>query len=86
MQIYYHNRFLKQMEKLQDYQKIAVTDTIDIFREHPFDPSLNNHALKGPMKGARAISAGFDLRIVFEQRDGYTLVIMLAVGSHEEMY
>ncbi len=86
MKIYYQKRFVKQMEKLQRYEKVAVTDAIDLFRHHPFDPSLKNHPLKGPMRGASAISAGFDLRIIFEQHDRYTLVIMLAVGSHEEVY
>ncbi|MBP7114009.1 MAG: type II toxin-antitoxin system mRNA interferase toxin, RelE/StbE family [Candidatus Peribacteraceae bacterium] len=86
MHIHYQKRFVKQMEKLQKHQKIAVTDAIDLFRHHPLDPSLHNHALRGPMKGARAISAGFDLRIIFEERDRYTLVIILAVGTHEEVY
>ena len=86
MNIHYHKRFVKQMEKLRKHEKVSVTDAIDLFRTHPFDPSLKNHALKGPMKGARAISAGFDLRIIFEQQGDYALVLMLAVGTHEDMY
>ncbi len=86
MQIFYHMRFLKQMEKLQKYQKIIVADAIDLFRKDPFNSSLKNHPLKGSAKGARAISAGFDLRIIFEEYTNDTVVLMLAVGSHEEVY
>lgn len=38
------------------------------------------------MKGQRSISARFDLRIIFEECDGYAVVIMIAVGNHEEVY
>lgn len=38
------------------------------------------------MKGGCSLSAGFDLRIIFEERDGYAVVIMIAVGTHEEVY
>ncbi len=74
------------MEKLQKHQKISVTDAVDLFRKHPFSPSLKNHPLKGSAKGARSISAGFDLRIIFEEEDHYMIVLMLAVGSHEKVY
>jgi len=86
MQIYYHKRFIKQMKKLQVHERIAVTDAIDLFRKDPFSTTLKNHALKGSMLGARAISAGFDLRILFEEHDNYTLVVMVAVGTHDTVY
>lgn len=86
MKILYRRRFQKQLAKLQRHQKMAVADAIILFGGNPFDPKLKNHALKGDMLGRRSILAAFDLRIVFEEHDGYALVIMLAVGSHEEVY
>lgn len=86
MEIIYLRRFRKQLKKLQKHQKYAVADAIILFGKDPFDPRLKNHALKGDMKGQRSISAGFDLRIVFEEHDGYTVVIMIEVGGHEDVY
>lgn len=86
MQIKYHHRFLKQLDKLQKHQKVAVKDAIDTFRKDPFDHSLKNHSLKGSMKGIRALSAGFDLRIIFQETQGYTFILFLAVGTHDDVY
>lgn len=86
MQIYYRKQFLKQWDKLQKNKKAAVADAIEAFKKNPFDPALRNHALKGSMKGVRAISAAFDLRIIFKEQDGYMTVVMIAVGTHEDVY
>ena len=86
MKILFAKRMTKQYWKLRETERKRVDDGIDLFRRDPFDLVLQNHPLKGPMKGARAISAGFDLRIIFQERENYMVVLMLAVGSHEEVY
>lgn len=86
MRIDYHKQFIKQFDRLERRDQVAVTDAIDRFRINPFDHSLHNHQLKGSMKGSRSISAGFDLRIIFQEHDGYAIVLMLAVGTHEGVY
>lgn len=86
MKIVYQKKFLKQFDALERRQQITVRTAIDRFRTDPFDPMIRNHPLKGRMKGQRSLSAGFDLRIIFEERDGYTVVIMIAVGRHEDVY
>lgn len=86
MKIIYRKPFLKQFNKLERRKQEAVNEALDLFRKDPFDLSLRNHALKGEMSNRRSMSAGFDLRIIFEERDGYAVVIMIAVGKHEEVY
>lgn len=86
MKITYRKQFIKQFKRLQRREQLAVDDAIDRFEKNPVDPSLYNHPLKGNMKGKRALSAGFDLRIIFKEYDGYAVVIMLDVGSHENVY
>ncbi len=86
MRIIYHKKFLKQFEKLMLEKQEAVTEAVDLLRKNPFDPLLRNHPLRGDMKGQRSISAGFDLRIIFEEQDGYMIVIMIAVGKHDTVY
>jgi mRNA interferase YafQ len=51
-------------------------------------PSLRTHKLRGSLAGCWACSAGYDLRIVFEytQHDGAEAILLLALGTHDEVY
>lgn len=51
-------------------------------------PSLRSHKLKGRLAGCWACSAGYDLRIVYEfvPHDGAEAILLLAVGTHDEVY
>ena len=86
MKILFAKRMMKQYWKLRDTERRRVDDAIALFRQDPFAPSLHNHALKGRQKSRRSLSADFDLRIIFEERDHYMVIMMLAVGTHEEVY
>jgi mRNA interferase YafQ len=52
------------------------------------NPSLRTHKLRGKLAGCWACSAGYDLRIVFEytQHEGVEAILLLAVGTHDEVY
>ena len=86
MKILFAKKMTKQYWKLRDSERRRIDDAIAIFRRDQFAFSLHNHPLKGSMEGRRSLSAGFDLRIIFEERDEYTVVILIAVGRHEEVY
>jgi len=51
-------------------------------------PSLRTHKLRGPLSGYWACSAGYDLRIVFEfvEHKGAEAILLLALGTHDEVY
>lgn len=63
-----------------------VVQTIEKFVKNPFHPSLNNHQLTGKMAAFRSISITGDARIIFQEFDHYTVVVMLNVGGHNEVY
>ena len=86
MKIIFKKSFTKQYAKLNENKRLSVDETIRVFAHDPKIPYLKNHALKGKLTGKRAISAGFDLRIVFKVDGDYILVEMLAVGSHNQVY
>ncbi len=86
MKIIYLPWFDRAFRKLSKSDKDAVLGTIDLFKNHPLDPSLENHALEKPMLGKRSISAWADLRIIFRERWDYIEVLMLDVGNHEDVY
>lgn len=86
MKIEYYKKYIKSYAKLAKEKQKKVDEAISEFIENPFNPKLKNHLLHGKMKAKRAISAGYDLRIIFEEKDGYMLVIFLDLGNHIRVY
>jgi addiction module RelE/StbE family toxin len=86
MKIKYHKRFEKQFKKLSDKDKQKVVVAVDKFLVNPNHISLNNHQLKGRLTAMRAISAAPDLRLIFQESNGYVLVFFLDVGKHNRVY
>lgn len=86
MNIRYHKNFEKHYQKLRKDDRDKILAAISKFSSNPFDLSLKNHPLHGIALGKRSFSAGNDLRIIFEEHDNYYLVIMLDVGSHNQVY
>ena len=44
------------------------------------------HKLKGKLEGKWACSLGYDVRMVYEIEDDNKEIIVVAVGSHKEVY
>ncbi len=90
MKIVFKNRFIKQYQHLKEGEKKRIDRALLLFEQNPYDPRLRNHPLQksGKIKdiGLRAIAAGGDLRLVFQEHEKYTLVLFLAVGSHNQVY
>ncbi|MEI7511151.1 MAG: type II toxin-antitoxin system YafQ family toxin [Candidatus Peregrinibacteria bacterium] len=86
MKITRTKKFEKAYAKLSEKKKKAVDAAISIFYENPQNITLKNHRLHGEKEGLRAISAGGDLRIIFLEKDGYIEVLMLHVGTHNQVY
>ncbi|MEA3414675.1 MAG: plasmid stabilization protein [Thermodesulfobacteriota bacterium] len=57
---------------------------------NPFAPQLETHKLKGKLSGSWACSAGYDLRIVFDfvkaKKGSADDILLLAIGTHDEVY
>jgi mRNA interferase YafQ len=62
--------------------------TLELLAEDAFSPSLKTHKLKGDLAGSWACSAGYDLRIVFDfvQHEEAEAILLLSVGTHDEVY
>ncbi|MGN7610769.1 type II toxin-antitoxin system RelE/ParE family toxin [Magnetococcales bacterium HHB-1] len=86
MEIKYSRKFEKAFSKLSLKNKIRVNRAINLFLEDPFAPSLRNHALGGTLRGQRSLSAGYDLRVIFKEYDGYVIVVLINVGTHDQVY
>jgi addiction module RelE/StbE family toxin len=83
-------RALKRRIRRQPDLHAKVEQTLRQLAEDPFHPSLYTHKLKGPLAGTWACSIGFDLRILFDlvrnAETGTEEVLLLTIGSHDEVY
>ena len=86
MKIQFHRRFEKRFKKLPSHLKEKTGEAIKRFTVNPFHPLLRNHALTGRMNGKRAFYISANIRVIFEEFDGYVLIILLDIGSHDEVY
>lgn len=79
-------KFTRRNPQLQArIEEIIVELSDDIF-----NPSLGTHKLEGKLSGLLSCSCGYDCRVVFaietESESGETLVVLLDVGTHDEVY
>jgi addiction module RelE/StbE family toxin len=86
MQIFIRKGFTKSYSKLSPRDQNLVNEALVVFEENPFQEELKNHALKGSMKGQRAFSAGFDLRIIYREEGDHAVVYLIKTGSHNQVY
>ncbi len=60
---------------------------IILFAEDPFHPSLKTHTLSGVLKGLWSFRISYEQRLVFDFTDeSRTKVILIDIGTHEEVY
>jgi addiction module RelE/StbE family toxin len=84
MNVEFSKRFIKQQLKLASALQKRIDDRLLLFRDDPFNPQLNNHALHHPYDGCRSINITGDIRAIYELK-GET-ILFVAVGSHSELY
>jgi mRNA interferase YafQ len=77
-------RFLKRRPSLS----ADVEATLQLLSGDAFDPRLKTHKLSGDLEGIWACSLGYDLRILFEfvQHEGGEAILLVSVGTHDEVY
>ena len=85
------NGFVRKLRRYLKRQPAAIGEveaTLLLLSEDAFDPRLRTHKLTGDLEGAWACSAGYDLRILFEfaQHKGAEVILLLTLGSHDEVY
>lgn len=78
--------FRKSYQKLAKKIQKKVDLALLIFQQNIFDPKLNNHSLKGKYESCRSINVTGDLRIIFQEKNGYIEILLLDIGSHSQLY
>ncbi len=75
-------KFLKKHPDLQE----RFAQTVDDLKQDPFAPHLAYHHLGGKLKGVQAISITDSYRITLTLVISDKEIILLDVGSHDEVY
>jgi addiction module RelE/StbE family toxin len=86
MELHFKKSFLKLYKKLSPQEQLKVDQTLVEFQIDPHHANLRNHGLKGAMKGQRAISSGFELRIIYREEGGHAVVYLIKTGAHNQVY
>jgi len=67
-----------------------IAEALRLLLVNQFAPQLETHKLKGKLSGSWACSAGYNLRIVFDfvkaEKDKDDDILLLAIGTHDEVY
>ncbi|MFZ0962338.1 MAG: type II toxin-antitoxin system mRNA interferase toxin, RelE/StbE family [Terriglobia bacterium] len=85
------NAFVRRAKRILKRNPLASQDlqsTLELLATDCFHPRLKTHKLKGELEGSWACSASYDLRIVFKfvPYEGSESILLLTLGTHEEVY
>jgi addiction module RelE/StbE family toxin len=81
-------RAIKRYLKKHPQNADELETTLELLVEDVFDTRLKTHKLKGDLDGAWSCSAGHDVRVLFEfvSHNNAEAILLLTVGSHDEVY
>jgi len=79
-------KFTRRNTQLQNRIEKVITKLADDI----FDPTLGTHKLEGKLVDLLSCSCGYDCCLVFaiekDQETSETLIVLLDVGTHDEVY
>jgi addiction module RelE/StbE family toxin len=78
-------RVYRKKVKNDNELKKRFWKSLELFAKNPFQPRLRTHKLTGELEGLWAFSVAFDCRVIFEFIKENE-VLLIAIGSHEEVY
>ena len=83
-------RAFRQMTRRNPHLRAKALLTLELLSQDPFHRALDTHKLKGILEGLWACSIDYDYRIVFElvdeNRSGNEVILLIDIGTHDEVY
>lgn len=79
---------LKRVKKQQDtgYDEEVFKGVVtNLANRIPLDAKYKDHALSGEYKGSRECHLAFDLVLVYEVHDDELELLLMRIGSHDEV-
>ena len=85
MKIVFHKNFGKKLRKSPKNIKDEFKESVAIFLKDPYNPTLNNHSLKGKYKSFRSINVTADIRALYKHlKDG--VFVFVDIDNHNNLY
>lgn len=85
----FEKSFLKFVQRNRLLQK-KIEKTLTYLADDAFAANLGTHKLEGKLSGTLACSCGYDCRILFkldlDEETGEEVILLLDVGTHNEVY
>jgi addiction module RelE/StbE family toxin len=82
-------RAVKRLVRQNPSMRSQIEQTLQLLAEDPFHPKLRTHKLKGELAGKWSCSIDYSNRIIFrivEDSDSREEILLLTLGSHDEVY
>jgi addiction module RelE/StbE family toxin len=81
-------RRARSVLKKNPQRSAELQAVLELLAADCFHPHLKTHKLRGELEGCWACSAGYDLRLVFKfvELEGAEGILLLTIGTHEEVY
>ncbi|MCH8319066.1 MAG: type II toxin-antitoxin system mRNA interferase toxin, RelE/StbE family [Bacteroidetes bacterium] len=76
----------KKKTKNSEKLKNKFWESIELFSVDPFNPKLRTHKLTGKLDKLWAFSVSYDCRVIFMFTDNKNEVVLIDIGSHDEVY
>lgn len=88
MKVRYDPAFIRSVKKLDVIIRKNLKEKLALFIIDPFNPQLDNHALRKEYKGFRSIDISSDFRALYrEVLEGEELVaFFIVIGTHKQLY
>ncbi|AFL73619.1 type II toxin-antitoxin system YafQ family toxin [Thiocystis violascens] len=64
----------------------TLRDTLNDLSRDPFEPKLKLHALAGKLEGMQAVSLTYSYRLTLLLRVTEGEIVLLDIGTHDEVY
>ena len=79
-------RLIKKNNQLQD----QILEVLELLGDNPFNPALKSHKLRGKLNGLSSCLVAKDCLIIFafkkDSTTGDNLIVLIDIGSHDEVY
>ena len=85
MNVVFHNRFEKAVQKLPTKVRQKAFERIVLFTDYPLNRQLRNHSLNTPYKGSYSIDIIGNYRAIYELVDNDT-ALFTHISTHSQLY
>ncbi len=92
LKIRFTNKLKKDLKRVKNrpdsgYDEEEFKDVVTkLAKREPLEEKYHDHPLKGKFEGSREFHLGFDLVVVYEIHEDVLELLMMRIGTHDEIF